>query len=292
MSQARIYISFMIEYHLEVFTPTHVDIMLYTQLLVNSNKTLRTIRNYLSGAKLFVAERGGAVGAFSHHMVANFLKGFKRKTLHVPHQAVALQANTIRRLCSTLCSLSGEGEVLAASVLFAFTTMLRQCHMFYTPHGYMHIIRRGDLEHKHNSILVTVRSSKTTGCAHASVIPIHGAASGGMCPVQALRRALALAPGGPADPVFLQPGSGRPFTAARANLLLHTALAAAGFRGANLASFHSLRRSSAQACVKAGLPLEEVKAHGLWRSAAVCSYVPQPLLRTSRVLNAQLTNHE
>lgn len=284
------FIAFMIEYQLQVFAPSHVDILLYIQLLVNSHKTIGTIKNYLSGAKLFVAERGGDISAFSNHMIANFLKGIARKDTHVPRQAVPIPTSIMLRACSALRSLSQEGEIIAATVLFAFATMLRQCHMFYTPHGYMHIIRRGDLLDKGDVIQVSVRSSKTTGRAHLSIIPVYPVPSGPICPVAAIRRALASVPAGAADPVFISPVTRTPFGAAYANLMLRAALTAVGFAGAQAASFHSLQRSSVQACAKAGLPLDEVKSHGLWRSSAVRSYLPPPLGSTSRALNSRLAN--
>lgn len=280
------------EYDLHVFKPSPVDILLYVQLLVNSRKTVRTIKNYLSGAKLFVIERGGEASAFSHHMLSNFVKGVTRDSTHVPRQAIAIPTQTLTRACSFLMSSSDQGEIIAAAMLFAFTTMLRQCHMFYTPYGYMHIIKRGDVEFKGSKVLITVRSSKTTGRSHVTTIPIIASPSGPNCPVRALVRAFNIVPAGSHEPVFLDPVLRRPFPAAHANLILRSALSAVGFRGAVLASFHSLRRSSAQACIKAGLPLQDVQTHAMWRSAAVSSYVPREMINTAQVLTTRLANNE
>lgn len=281
----------MLEYDLSMFQPSVVDLLLYVQLLVNSNKTVGTIKNYLSGAKLYILEHGGSPAAFSHHMLINFIKGISRRTSHVPRQAVALPTAIMVRSCVVLRSLSVEGEIIAAAVLFAFTTMLRQCHLFYTPHGYMHLIRRGDVRDNGETFLISVRSSKTTGATHLSVIPVHAVPHSAACPVQALRSALALVPAAPSDPIFLDPNTRRPFGAAHANLLLKWALTSIGFAGASSASFHSLRRSSAQACVRAGLPLEEVQSHGLWRSSAINSYVPRQLRCMSQAIKHRLANN-
>lgn len=291
MSQARLYVGFMLEYGLPVFQPSHVDIMMFVQMLVNSRKTIGTIKNYLSGAKSFIAERGGDPGPFSNHMVINFVKGLKRDSSHIPRQAVVIPVPIMNRICQLLTSISPQGEVIAAAILFAFTTMLRQCHIFYTKHGQMHIIRRGDLELKGDVAIVTVRSSKTTGRAHTSYIPIHAAPASPLCPFRALRNALALVPGNRHQPIFLDPSTSSLFPAGYGNLMLRSALTAVGFKGAAHASFHSLRRTSAQVCAKAGVPIEHVKVHGMWRSAAISSYVPRPMIRTAKVITQRLVNN-
>lgn len=97
-------------------------------------------------------------------------------------------------------------------------------------------------------------------------------------------------PARPQAALFLEPSSGRPFHAAKANLMLRSALTAAGFKEACAASFHSLCQSGAQACARAGLPSEQVQRHGLWRSSAIRAYVPRHLASTSRVLSKELSN--
>lgn len=290
-SQARAYTSFMIEYRLQVFHPTSTDIMMYVQLLVNSGKTIGTVKNYVSGAKLFVAERGGNAAPFSSHMLLNFIKGVNRHSSHVPQQAVSIPLPIITQSCQMLISMSSQGEVLAAAILFAYTTMLRQCHLFYTKTGHMHIIRRGDLELRRDLAIVTVRSSKTTGHSHTSLVQIDAAPSSPHCPVRSLRNAMSLVPAGRDWPIFLDPVTRRLITASHANLMLRLALSAVGFKESAQASFHSLRRASAQLCAKAGVPIQDLKTHGMWRSASISSYVPRPMLRTSKVISQQLVNN-
>lgn len=177
----------MLEYGLDASAAMQVDIMLYIQLLVNSNKTVGTIRNYISGAKLYVAERGRRTESFGHYMVTTFLKGVERHSNRAPCRAVSLPTSVIRRACRALRSFSPGGEIMAAAVLFAYATMLRQCHLFYTLHGHMHLIARVDLDFAPTALIVTVRSSKTTTKRHASIIPIYRASDPEACPVLATR---------------------------------------------------------------------------------------------------------
>lgn len=221
-------------------------------------------------------------------MVTTFIKGVARKQTHIPRQAVSLPVPVIVRACVALRSFSRQGHVIAAAVLVAFASMLRQCHFFYTPFGYEHLITREDAQLRGDTLYLTVRSSKTTGPANRTVIPIKAVGDPRGCPVQAYQDALALAPARSRAPLFLNPTDNRPFAAATANLMLRSALTAVGFKNACWASFHSLRRSSAQECAKAGVPLGQVKSHGMWRSDAMAAYVPRTMGQSAQAIRDQL----
>lgn len=290
-SQARVYLAFMLAYGLDAFSPEPTDIIMYIQLLQNSDKTIGTIKNYTSGAKTFLLERGRPGEAFSHHTVTTFVKGLARKSSHVPRQAASIPVRMLLDSCMHLRAFSTEGEILAACVLVAFSTLLRQCHLVYTPHGHMHLIRRRDVVFRGGSMYFHVRSSKTTDSNHLTVIPIHAVGDAWACPVRACRTAMTLVPGPPGAPIFLDPRTGLALHASRANTLFRLALGAAGFEGAPLASLHSLRRTGAQVCAKAGLHIDKVKDHGLWRSGGIRAYVPKHITDTPEALSASLSNN-
>lgn len=272
----------------QVFKPEVTDVLMYIQLMKNSNKTLGTIKNYISGAKAFLLERGHESGSFTHPMVVTFLKGVERNSDHVPQGAVAIPTRNIVQACVCLRHASVEGEIVAACVLFAFATMLRQCHLVYTPHGHMHMIRRNDIKINLSALLVTVRSSKTTSRRNVTVIPVYRASEPTTCPVHAYEQAIGLVPAPRHACLFLDPESGRPLSAPRVNTMFRQALAEVGFRGALSASLHSLRRSGAHECIRAGLPIEQVKKHGLWKSNAVKTYLPKEISTTPKALRDAL----
>lgn len=288
ISQAKTFIAFMLALGLEAFNPKSTDILMYIQLLVNSHKTLGTIKNYLSGAKVFLLERGFSGAAFVHPLVGTFLKGVERHSTHVPQPAVPIPARVIIRACRCLRDASAEGEVVAACILFAFATLLRQCHLVFTPHGYMHMLQRRDVVATGEGMLISLRSGKTTTRRNITIIPVQRAGGAGACPVQHYQRAIALTPASQNACLFLNPRTGRPLSAPRANALFKEALAAVGFKGAPAASLHSLRRSGAHACARAGLPIDQVKRHGCWRSNAVKAYLPKDISGTPRALASAL----
>lgn len=288
ISQAKTFASFMLALGLDVFMPDATDILMYIQLLNNSGKTLGTIKNYLSGARTFLTERGHEGASFTHPQVVTFLKGVERHSGHMPQGAVPIPPRTIVQACMCLREASAEGEVVAACVLFAFATLLRQCHLVYTPHGHMHMLQRRDITFKENTMLVRVRSSKTTTGRNVTVIPVQRAPEARACPVEACWRAIELVPSSDHSYIFLDPRSGRPLSAPRANAMFREALAMVGFKGAVLASLHSLRRSGAHVCARAGLPIDQVKRHGLWKSNSVKTYLPKEISGTPGVLMGAL----
>lgn len=288
LSQAKTFIAFMLAFGLHVFQPSVTDILMYIQLLRNSRKTVGTIKNYLSGAKAFIMERGYSGLSFIHPQVITFIKGAERNSDHVPQPAVAIPARTIVQACACLRGMSAEGEVVAACILFAFTTMLRQCHLLYTPHGRGHMLRRRDVAVGEDGMLVTVRSSKTTTRASVAVIPVQRASEAGSCPVQAYEHAIGLVPASSHAFLFLDPGSQRPLSVHRVNKLLRQVLAVSCFPAAASASMHSLRRSGAHVCARAGVPLDQLKRHGMWKSNAVKTYVPRDISGSPQALAAAL----
>lgn len=288
--QAKLFLAFMLAYNIDPFHPTTMDVILYGQLLKNSGKTPRTIKYYISGAKTFLEERGYDARVFSDYLLSNFMKGVDRESSHIPSQALPIPNNVIKSLCIFLRQMSSEGIIIAAGVLFAYATMLRQCHLFYTPTGHDHLIRREDVWSHNNITYVVVRSSKTTTKANISYIPIYPISDPDVCPVRALATAMSLSPGPPRASLFLDPVTGAAVTASRAMALFRLGLKAVGFIGADSASFHSLRRMGVQVCARAGLPLDTVKVHGLWKSAAIKQYMPAEMRQTSAALAADLSH--
>lgn len=280
LTQAKAYVGFMLKFDYQVFQPQVLQILLYAQLLKNSCKSIQSLKNYMSGARSYVSERGGIVQVFSHPMVVKLIKGFVKNSHHTPKQAPPVPVNKLKNACLWLRELSAEGEILAAALMFGFVTFLRQCHFCLTPTGFMHLITRDDLKLCPDRILVTVRSSKTSGPGTARVQVIL-ATGGPICPVRLIRQAMNLVPADGAAPIFLHPGTRRPLDPHRALDLFRLALVATGYTGAENITLHSLRRTGSQACAQIGVPITDLAEHGNWRSKAVYTYVPRALSLTT-----------
>lgn len=264
----------MLAYRFDVLAPAPVDIMMYTQLLVNSMKSPQSIKNYISGAKSFISQRGGNVYAFFHPTVVSLLKGFTRRSLYVPTQAPAIQFNFITQACTWLRAMSVEGEIIAGAVMFAITTFLRQSHFVFTRNGRPHLIPRSDLFFYPDRLVVVMRASKTTNASQQKHIIVMKNPATGVCPVYMIRQAMLLVPAPEEAPIFLDPYSYRVISPVRMLELFKIALAAAGHKQWASVTLHSLRRSGPHACIEAGSSVDEIRDHGGWRSNAVKTYLP------------------
>lgn len=290
VSQAKIYLAFMLAHDIDPFRPSLPEVIMYVQLLKNSGKTPRTIKNYLSGAKTFLQERGYQCVVFNDYVVNNFMKDVERDSDFIPTQAPPIPVNVIRQLCVALRARSLEGVVVAAGVLFAYATMLRQSHLFYSLTTYQHMITRSDVHENNGVLYVKVRSSKTTSRSSLTILPVYSLTDPIVCPVTALRDVIRLTPALSRATLFLDPATGAAVTASRAMTLFRLGLRQVGFPGADSASFHSLRRTGVQICARAGVAVDDVKAHGLWKSDAIRAYMPRKVQQTSCALAKDLLN--
>lgn len=272
--QAKTFVAFMISYDFSIFNPEVIDLLMYIQLLMNSLRSPQSVKNYVSGARTFVCERGGNLSAFNSYMVIKMLKGHTKRSTHIPRPSPPVSVPVLVRACSWLRHHSTEGEITAAALMFGMTTFLRQCHFLYTRTGAMHLIPRSDLLFYQDRIVVVMRSSKTTALSHKKFITILRNPAQGICPVHLLNQALQMVPAPAESAIFLHPTSRRVISASRTLEMFRLALMAVGFRNWGNITLHSLRRSGPHACISAGAQIEEIRQHGGWRSNAINAYLP------------------
>ena len=275
--QARAYLLFMTAYGFDYLTPTMTPALLYIQCLVNSLKSMTSVRNYLSGARTYITMLGGDATSLSSPLVNTVLRGATRLSPHVPRPAQPIHRSRLLRLCGVLRSLGGDGGVAMAAVLFGVTTFLRQSNFLPSAHGREgpHLIRHRDISRVGGSLVVTVHSTKTRTRAGGPVaLLIHPAPGSPFCPVAACLWAWRAVPVGPGATLFHLPSSGRPLTSPGLVAVLRATLAAIGDPLARDVTLHSLRRTGALLASAGGAPDDAVMAHGTWTSGAYRSYVP------------------
>lgn len=276
-SQVKVYFGFMLAYGFEPFSPTYAQLLMFLQLLRNSLRTIQAVRNYLSGVKTYLEERGVNVSPFKSILLINLVRAFVRLEGPGEHRIpVKITAEQIRKACTWLRNCSVNGEIIAGTIIFNFVTMLRQCHSLFTPYGYHHLIPRKDLIINSDKILLYVRSSKTTpGSAIRPILII--ASHSILCPVMLINRALSLVPASPEAAIFLDPSTGAPFLPDLVLNAFKTALRVTGFKNWSSFTLHCLRHAGVHACTEAGVPIERIQEHGGWRSSAIKAYLPKQL---------------
>lgn len=101
--QAEEYLRFTILYNVPHLSPTVTHVCMYAQRLANKHVAPNSIKNYLSGAKTWVAEHQGSTAAFFAPQLALLVKGFVKKSTHEPssspHSSTCTDDLCISRRC-------------------------------------------------------------------------------------------------------------------------------------------------------------------------------------------------
>ena len=278
--QAKSYLTFMLNAGFNPLQPTVISCLLYIQCLANTLLSVRSVKNYISGARTYIIGAGGHPAAFSSPLVATLLRGVTRLSGHVEIPAPPLSRRGLLGLCDDLGSLGPDGLVARAAVLFGVSTLLRQSNFLPTssPGSGDHLVLRGDVRLGPDGAWVTVTSTKTRSRQAPPIdIRILRAPSSPYCPVLALRRAAALAPAGRGAPLFILPSTGRPLTPSLLTGVMRAALRRRRSPVADRVTVHSLRRTGAHLASNYGATQADVMTHGTWTSAAVRRYLPTEL---------------
>ena len=252
---------------------------MYVQHLANIHKNVRSVKNYVSGAKSFVRNANGNITPFDSYVLVNLIKGVARLSFHVPSRPPTLSPLDVCTCADDLAALGPGGVVARAALLFGVATFLRQSNFVAGPASTAgHLLTRGDLQFHPGGLHVTVRSTKTIWDARdAVVIPVAAAPRSPYCPVMACRHALRLAPAPMTAPVFLWPGTLTPVHASQLLNMLRTVLRRRAHPAWAKITIHSLRHDGATMALGCGATLPEIMDHGTWRSRAVCGYLPRVL---------------
>ena len=106
---------------------------MYTQHLNNTMKSSATVKNYLSGAKIYVELLPADASAFTHLLPKQVAKGGSNLSKHVPRQAPPLLPHHLVAVIPIMQSDKPDGFVCAAALSIAFFTFVRQSNVSVTP---------------------------------------------------------------------------------------------------------------------------------------------------------------
>lgn len=125
LTQAKTYLSFAVIYRINYLFPTSTDICMYIQYLKNSFPSPATVRNYLSGARTWLAEHGGSTSSFSSFEYHQLISGVVRRSLHVPRRAAPLTWDHITRIVAFLDNTPSIPLSAKPCLLIGYFTLLR-----------------------------------------------------------------------------------------------------------------------------------------------------------------------
>lgn len=266
--QAEEYIAFALKYQFPYLSPSVTNICMYAQRLANTHASPNSIKNYLSGAKLWVGEHQGNVQAFLSPQVAELVKGFMKKSSHVPRRAAPLAPHHIQLICKFLDSCPSAPLAIKPAILIGYSCFLRSSNILsptISQWGGPHTLLAGDISIMNVGLSVYIRSTKTRSGPHGVVFNIPLSQESSLCPVAAWGHYVNIVRPWALGPAFIQ--SNRiPVTPRQVVALMRLALQDAKDISPAQISMHSLRRGAAHTAVQKGIPLEDIKRRGTWKS--------------------------
>lgn len=266
--QAQLYIKFCLSYDVPYLRPSVLAVAMYTRFLGNSFSSPATIKNYLSGAKSWVAHHLGNSTAFTAPEPGDVLKRVSTSLNHTVCRAYPLSPQDLLVICSFMDSSPSIPPSVKACILLAYASFLRSSNLTsptLSVWGGPHTLRACDIIEVEEGLAISIRSTKTLSGATPTILHILPASSAALCPVIAWKRYKTVTKPWPFGPAFLHNDS-LPLTPRPIVALMRLALRSAGHPYAHLVTMHSLRRGGVQCAANKGATQQQLMTHGTWTS--------------------------
>lgn len=270
LSQAALYIKFMVAYGFDYLYPETNALTMYYQFLANSYSSPATVKNHLSGAKAWVQLHRGDIQHFGGQELGMMAKSILEGSTHVASPAAPLTPQDIRIICAYIDSMHNPHPAYKAAILLAFATFLRVSNVLSpskTSWGGYHTLLVRDVVHLDGRLSVTIRSTKTRRHGDPHVLQVLPVSDSRVCPVWAWERYVGMTRPCPIGPAFMLDDN-TPLTPGPVVNIMRKALQRAGRPAYSNVSFHSLRRGGAQTAANNGATQEQIMHHGTWKSTA------------------------
>lgn len=268
--QAEQYITFALQYGVPYLQPSVTHVCMYAQRLANQHAAPTSLKNYLSGAKNWVAEHRGNVHAFLSPQLAQLVKSFVKKSGHIPARAPPLAPHHIQTICRFLDAHPSASLGIKPAILIGFSCFLRISNILsptMSQWGRPHTLLAGDIKLTSSGMSVFIRSTKTRSGPVGLTFDIPQSPGSFVCPVAAWRRYVTFTRPWALGPAFVHINR-LPITPRQVVALMRLALRHAMDIDPGSVSMHSLRRGATHTVVEKGLPIEDIKARGTWKSTS------------------------
>ena len=270
--------------------PTEItlhEVLAYLEYLSENNVSCNMLANNISALKANFIMYSLQYELMEKPQVRLFVKATKiNRPLAITTRNI-MSIDILKDLIAA-CDALKSPYTFKAIFLIAFFGFLRISNI--SPHSVRefdtsrHLIR-GDVQFKPPGMLITLKWSKTMQSRdklHVIALPSLGSSS--LCPVRALKRALAHYTPKHQDPLFQVRSSQGHILVTESKLRktlskLNTVL---GFHPHHF-SFHTFRRSGASCAYNAHVPVQNIKTHGSWASDCVWTYIQQDHKRSVEI---------
>lgn len=270
LTQAKVYLTFSVHYGFHPLNPSGRQLCLYIQFLTNSFKAPTSVKNYLSGARTWIAQHGGALAAFATSEYLQMGFGITKRSSHTPKRAAPLEWHHIEAIANFFDATPSIPKCAKACILIGYHTFLRSSNLLApssTSWGSPHTVMAQDLRLCDEGLQITVYSTKTKSDSTPVQTMIPWNSNPVLCSATAWLRYSSEVKPWILGPAFLC-DDGRPLTGNQLTGLMRLALHTASDINPSRVSMHSLRRGATHFALQQGLTLDQIKERGMWRSTS------------------------
>lgn len=239
---------------------------MYVQHLANTLSEPSSIKNYMSGAKIWVLEHFGNIASFTAYEIGMMVKAVIKKSNHIPRRALALSLSQIYRICDFLDKAPSAPKAQNPCVLIGYACYLRASNLLcdsVSSWGGPHTLKVLDIVVATNGVQVTLNSTKSSTVP--TTLWVHKNPVTKYCPKQAWITYIQAV-----KPISFGPGfvldSGHALTP---NLLVdfsRAALTSDPDVDISLITSHSLCRGATQNAASENISIPVIMKRGGWRS--------------------------
>lgn len=250
--------------------PTSTQLCRYVQYLKNSDFAPTSAKNYLSGARTWIAEHGGCVLPFISFKYQQLLSGLTKRSLHVPRRAAPLTPAHISSIVAFLDSNPGIPKSAKPCILVGYHTFLRSSNLLSpssSSWGGPHTLMAQDLVLSDDGLEISVYSMKTKKSPTPVKTFIPWGQEPRLCPAQAWLRYINDVKPWILGPAFVT-DSHLPLTGRQLVGFMRLALKDTSDICPARVSMHSLRRGATQSALSDGTDLDLIQHRGMWSSTA------------------------
>ena len=269
--------------------PAPYNLCWYLEHLAGRGLASTTISNHLSALRTYFSMAGLATTHLYARQVVNAMRAISITHRHVSRPALAITPDVLTAAL-THAHLLPQPLHIKLAVIWMFAGFLRQSNISPASTASFDPSRhttRGDVKLTPNGIILSLKWSKTIQNSKApATILLQPIAGSPVCPVQAYKELLIVAPTYYPHQPLLQYPDGNPITARHISRAWAVMLKAAGI-AEDRYTLHGLRRGGASFSYHdGGATLEDVMAHGNWASSAVRAYLAPHTPRPTSVHRA------
>ena len=257
------------------------SLSLFIQFISNRLTSPGTVLNYVSGVKTMHVICGLDIEMFDDYLIKMMIRGIKVTKCHVPKKASRVTPSMLLKFREVLDLTQPSDCSFWALFVLAFYLLARKSNLVPDSVCKFDVTKqltRGDVVVLNDSLLVTLKWSKTNQVGRKEVFPLLRNDDSLLCPVRAYTQMLRWFPGEGDSPVFLARRYGvvNSITYRQYQEKIKACVSAIGLDPAEYSS-HSFRRGGATYAFQSGVTAELIKKLGDWRSDAYLEYIDCPL---------------